>query len=99
MSINPKSTHEIIQMVNESLDSSEGMLDSKAAHVAREAFDALSQRELTALDRVELISLASRLSVLSQKEDSKTHAVVHSKEHLFGVKKEADELQNAKNAF
>ena len=34
MSVNPESSHEIVQVANESLDSSQGLLDSKTTRAA-----------------------------------------------------------------
>ena len=70
MTINQKSTHDIIQMVNTKLDAAPvaTVLDSATKKVAREALDELSKRTITTPeDKVELIALASRISILSQK--------------------------------
>lgn len=70
MSIYPKSAHQIMQTLNEKLDSSHCAFDDKMETVVKEALGELSNMRLNSrTDRVELLALASRISILAKTKD------------------------------
>ena len=86
MSVNPKSVSMIIQEVNDHLDSCQGDFESNSMKVAMEALNGLFRKDLTdPTDQVDLMALASRVSVLSEIKKSSTAEKVSSLSSDFFV--------------
>ena len=80
MSINPKSTHDIIQEINRNIDSCSGDPDAKIVQIVRKGLNELSTMNMVnELDKLELISVASRIVNLTHKET----ALIYDPVRLF----------------